>query len=280
MTREEVANLMISLIQKIEQDIAAYTETPEFKELQDNYEKASEEEQHQMLENYNNRMMQIVSDNMSNISPSQAKEILSSLSSSLVSEYSIPKSEGWFTDKFTTVAKELIELVKDDTEFCNRLLMNDNFMGLFPYNESLPEALLSYADDKEAIRHFLCLYTENCKSDKEEKSGYTTNRYLMKFVGVILKSDKFDDEYKESLINDPELSPFYVMDDLLKEITGSSFSKEKKLQYLVDDKINVINLPFAPRSKADFISFASNTSPAFLIKLTENRNSLQVLRFA
>ncbi len=237
MTREESAKILVSMITDIDKAYDGFTERPEIKELIEKAETATKEEQDKLNEEYLAIVEQVIVDQMDkyNLTPNQAKEILLNISTSLINEYNIPKPETWVVDTFTKVVTKLVELNKDDAELCNSLLMNDDFMGLFPYHDYLPSVLVTNANDKDAIRHFLHLFTENCKSDKEGK-GYTTNTYLINLIGIILKSDKYDDEYKDSLLNDPELYPFFNMEYLLNAITASSFPKEKKLAYLKNPK--------------------------------------------
>ena len=233
MTREEAGKIITSLVKEVEEFSTRYEKSSEIVELLSRYDSASEEEKKILEKEANDFVNNQINAIAYKVSPEDSRELLSYISLSFANDNNI-QVNGWGLSSFESIIISFLEREKENPEFLNTLLKNETFTEVFHYSSPLLEKLLSYADDQDVIHNYLKAFTNNCSSNDEKKNMSEPNRYLAKNIGIILKSDKFDNEFKESLLNDPELFPFFGMNYLVKEIAASSLPKETKLKYLTN----------------------------------------------
>ena len=266
MTREESAQLLTNLVNEYDTFSANLQKDSGYLAFVERYDAASDEDKPKVVKESEVYIQEKIDKELTKVSPNVAREILVNVSQGLIEEFAIPRDTNFGMSTFDNIVISLIDSVKDDTDLINSLLSNEEFMNTFIYVSPVTEKVLSYADSKEAVYNFIRFFSNNCKSGTEEKQFNYINQLLSKYVGIILKSDKFDNEFKESFLNDPELIPFYDMNYLFKEISTSNLSREKKLSYLTNPKYKgeansygyTLAIMELCKTKEDYLSIINN----------------------
>jgi len=236
MNKEETAQLLISLVNEYDTFVANLQKNSDYLAFVEKYEAASDEDKPKIEKEFEEFIKKKLDENLTKVPPNVAKETLINISQSLIDEYKIPRDINFGMSTFDSIVDTLIDSVIGDTELFNSLLSNEEFMNTFIYISPITNKILKNSSDKEAVYNFIHLFSENCKSDSEEKKYNHLNQLLSQYVGIILRSDKYDDEFKQRLLNDPELIPFFDMNTLFREITSSTLPREIKLSYLTNPK--------------------------------------------
>ena len=242
MANQEVSVLLVRYITEINEKINRFESSEEYKALQarcDEIDKLDDDEltdelreEYTKIEQRKEKIVDdIISETIKNLSQEEIIEIFSIISPEFIDSYLKPIVDFYTFEELMIVLLNKIE--DENHQIHNKLLADEKFTTSMEYYYPFMEYLISGANSEDAFLTFL----KKNSSTFSQSSNITPNIGLANLILYMINSDNYSNEFKMSVINDPELINYMDGECLRIILESDKISRDQKIKYLRQEKI-------------------------------------------